>query len=781
MTDPMMDFFDDANLFGETLEGLSDDAFVQPGPVSLVDELNLGAEFEPLHIDSLNHVQGTPVHQKMADFEQLNQFDSMKFHQVNQSFGSPVEHVLSPHSQFNCSPIHPPNQPNGLFQDVADGSPMWGHQTATGLSNQNGSPFHQQGHSHSLHQNKSFVTHHDFALFQASEHQTQCSSLRSQQNRTNLNPGQNSLGQAKSFIDTNVSGAHRVNVNHLTSAPSSQQTLPVQFSPTANPPAHFLKCSSHQDGSYNRPSPSMTSCSVSNSQPFPAHYSFSSGHVSPSSLLQSPAGLTPSHSNQALSDFAGSNSFSPHRGMKQEPTPHILNPTPSLNSNNFQILHSSHPQGNYSNSKLSPMHMDFPDPADSGPPMGHFNDHVETNGFSSLDENLLHQVESHAEPFAGLDPEDLLQEGLLPQFDESPFGQDNSNHVLDHDLDRQFTSHLVVRPSDMAQTQLQYQARGWPSPLPNSHQHVPSRSHLCLQRQPPSSKKSDGSGTYTRLQNTQVRVMSEKKPRKKAESESKQEKANRIISEAIARAKERGERNIPRVMSPENFPSSSVDGKEEKRAQRVKSKPKDRDNRKPKACSKLKEKTKIGKLIITLGKKHKRRSESSDELSDAEQMPQHTFKEQHSQKRRSNRQVKRKKYAEDAEGRQCEEEVRGGLKVKRTSAPPPGEQPLQLFVENPSEEDAAIVDKILACRTVKKEVSPGVMLDIEEFFVKYKNYSYLHCEWATEQQLLKDKRIQQKIKRFKLRQAQRAHFLADVRKKNLSCIWYYSLRSSGWS
>nr|BAC30774.1 unnamed protein product [Mus musculus] len=54
------------------------------------------------------------------------------------------------------------------------------------------------------------------------------------------------------------------------------------------------------------------------------------------------------------------------------------------------------------------------------------------------------------------------------------------------------------------------------------------------------------------------------------------------------------------------------------------------------------------------------------------------------------------------------------------------------------------------------------MLDIEEFFVKYKNYSYLHCEWATEQQLLKDKRIQQKIKRFKLRQAQRAHFLADM-------------------
>uniref|UniRef100_A0A3B5LSN8 Chromo domain-containing protein n=1 Tax=Xiphophorus couchianus TaxID=32473 RepID=A0A3B5LSN8_9TELE len=42
----------------------------------------------------------------------------------------------------------------------------------------------------------------------------------------------------------------------------------------------------------------------------------------------------------------------------------------------------------------------------------------------------------------------------------------------------------------------------------------------------------------------------------------------------------------------------------------------------------------------------------------------------------------------------------------------------------------------------------------EEFFVKYKNYSYLHCEWATMEQLEKDKRIHQKIKRFKTKHAQ---------------------------
>ncbi|XP_037549888.1 chromodomain-helicase-DNA-binding protein 9-like [Nematolebias whitei] len=68
----------------------------------------------------------------------------------------------------------------------------------------------------------------------------------------------------------------------------------------------------------------------------------------------------------------------------------------------------------------------------------------------------------------------------------------------------------------------------------------------------------------------------------------------------------------------------------------------------------------------------------------------------------------------------------------------------------------------MSSRIMKNEVSPGVVIEVEEFFVKYKNYSYLHCEWATEQQLEKDKRIQQKIKRFKMKQAQRALFFTDM-------------------
>uniref|UniRef100_A0A8B9GBH3 DNA helicase n=1 Tax=Amazona collaria TaxID=241587 RepID=A0A8B9GBH3_9PSIT len=721
MTDPMMDFFDDANLFSETLEGLSDDAFVQPGPVSLVDELNLGAEFEPLHIDSLNHVQDAQNQQKMSDFDQLNQFDSLKLHSVNQSFNSPADNVLSPHSQFSCSPVHPQSQSNGMFPDVADGSPMWGHQTATTVSNQNGSPFHQ-GHSQSMQQNKSFVAHHDFALFQANEPQHQCASLQSQQSRNNT--GQDALSQPKDFMEVNVSTSLRVSVNHPSppSNPStSQQPLSVQqFSQTASASLHFC---GNQEGNFDGQSPTITPCSVNNSQQFSSPFSYSNNHISPTSLLRSTTALSTSQPTHSISDFTGSDAFTSQTGTKQETTDHILNPNTPLNSNSFQMLHSAHPQGNFSSSKLSPVNISFSVSTGSASQISHFTDPIESNGFTSLDENLLHQVDAHNEPFTGLDPDDLLQEDLLPQFDDSAFVQDSTSHVLEHDLEHHITPAQVTQSSDLVRAQSHNQIHPWHSPV--SNQHLQDRSHITSQGQPPSSKKTVGSGSYTKLQNTQVKTMSEKKQKKKADMESKQEKANRIISEAIAKARERGERNIPRVMSPENFPSVSAEGKEEKKGRKVKSKPKEKESKKPKtgSSSKTKEKTKIG---------------------------------------RSNRQVKRKKYAEEGEGKQSEEEAKVSVKMKKNSVPLPAEQPLQLFVENPSEEDAAIVDKILSSRVIKKEISAGMTVETEEFFVKYKNYSYLHCEWATEQQLLKDKRIQQKIKRFKLRQAQRAHFFADM-------------------
>lgn len=76
-------------------------------------------------------------------------------------------------------------------------------------------------------------------------------------------------------------------------------------------------------------------------------------------------------------------------------------------------------------------------------------------------------------------------------------------------------------------------------------------------------------------------------------------------------------------------------------------------------------------------------------------------------------------------------------------------------------EDTMVVDKIMSSRMGEREIEPEEgaevgeeeklqTIQVEEYYVKYKNLSYLHCEWKTEEELERgDKRVNQKIKRFK--------------------------------
>uniref|UniRef100_A0A8C2Z609 Chromodomain helicase DNA binding protein 8 n=1 Tax=Cyclopterus lumpus TaxID=8103 RepID=A0A8C2Z609_CYCLU len=173
-----------------------------------------------------------------------------------------------------------------------------------------------------------------------------------------------------------------------------------------------------------------------------------------------------------------------------------------------------------------------------------------------------------------------------------------------------------------------------------------------------------GPSTTTTTQSQAIRITKasgEPASVRRVEILCKQEKANRIVAEAIARAKARGEKNLPRVLNQDELPAT----------------------------------------------------QTSPEL--------------------------------------------GGTVTVVSTAKKNGFG----FSENPSEEDAAIVDKILSLRLTKKEVSLGQYTTVEEFFVKYKNYSYLHCEWASLSQLEKDKRIHQKIKRFKTKHAQMRHLFQE--------------------
>ncbi|KAJ8011779.1 hypothetical protein DPEC_G00061800 [Dallia pectoralis] len=334
--------------------------------------------------------------------------------------------------------------------------------------------------------------------------------------------------------------------------------------------------------------------------------------------------------------------------------------------------------------------------------------------------------------------------------------------------------------------------------------------------------------TTTTMASPGIRLAKTQEPVRRVETLCKQEKANRIVAEAIARAKARGERNIPRVLNQDELPAGqrAVDqgatatavgtpGAKKKGGGGSKKKSPlppgvggkcvaaiDKKGKAKAAIgaaggtpggaagtggSKSKSKAKINTITLVGGKKRKRNASSdhSDgELSPAS--PSKALEEDMLAKRRSNRQVKRKKYTEDLDIKitDDEDEPDEDVDVTTTSAIASitggaaeqlmGEQlkqklaldgdglpGMQFFVENPNEEDAAIVDKVLSMRVTKKEVSPGHYINAEEFFVKYKNYSYMHCEWATLEQLERDKRIHQKLKRFKTKHAQMRHLLQE--------------------
>ncbi|XP_029356969.1 chromodomain-helicase-DNA-binding protein 6 isoform X2 [Echeneis naucrates] len=127
-------------------------------------------------------------------------------------------------------------------------------------------------------------------------------------------------------------------------------------------------------------------------------------------------------------------------------------------------------------------------------------------------------------------------------------------------------------------------------------------------------------------------------------------------------------------------------------------------------------------------------------------------------KRRSGRQVKRRKYNEDLDFKVVDDDgetiaVLGAGRISALNA-----TALAWQAEEPPEDEANIIEKILSVRTVKKEDQAE---ETEEFYVKYRNFSYLHCKWATLEELEKDPRIHQKIKRFRTKQAQMKHLFTE--------------------
>lgn len=179
-----MDFFSDPNLFVGGLEGLDDDGF--PAAPSLVDELNLSADFEPLQMeppgqeknqDMMPHVstqQSLPTYN-----DQIGHYIGIKAQNpVGQSFSGPGatdggdgRMIGNQHVQYH-SGMHQVPESNGMFCNR--GSPMWGNQ------NQNGNMYHnlsqppqhqQQLHNHQIHVRQQAQQQHHHPCYQQSEQQ----------------------------------------------------------------------------------------------------------------------------------------------------------------------------------------------------------------------------------------------------------------------------------------------------------------------------------------------------------------------------------------------------------------------------------------------------------------------------------------------------------------------------------------------------------------------------------------------------------------------------------
>lgn len=182
-------------------------------------------------------------------------------------------------------------------------------------------------------------------------------------------------------------------------------------------------------------------------------------------------------------------------------------------------------------------------------------------------------------------------------------------------------------------------------------------------------------------------------------------------------------------------------------------------------------KKKLPKFALKFAKtkKRKRLGSSDNDQSDLDKTPPPSPDEVESGvlKRRSARNTKKLKYNDDLALGFSESDDDSQIlpRAKKTTNSTEGEQADETVIpDEPTVfaapvEDTMVVEKIMASRMGKRELEPepgevlppdGTFIDIEEFYVKYKNLSYLHCDWRTIEELEKgDRRIVQKIKRYK--------------------------------
>lgn len=135
-----MDFFDDPSLFEGGLGGLDEDDF-HSAP-SLVDELNLSADFEPIHVEPLGPGKHQDMMPPVSTQQTIHSFSQPMGHYVDMKAQNPMGQafsgsrstcsgmIMEQRGQFHNTSMTQVPQSNGLFCNSS--SPMWGNQEQNG-------------------------------------------------------------------------------------------------------------------------------------------------------------------------------------------------------------------------------------------------------------------------------------------------------------------------------------------------------------------------------------------------------------------------------------------------------------------------------------------------------------------------------------------------------------------------------------------------------------------------------------------------------------------------
>ncbi|KAJ0058954.1 hypothetical protein NL108_003289, partial [Boleophthalmus pectinirostris] len=246
-------------------------------------------------------------------------------------------------------------------------------------------------------------------------------------------------------------------------------------------------------------------------------------------------------------------------------------------------------------------------------------------------------------------------------------------------------------------------------------------------------------GTVEGISPPQEKKKRKKKPKDKAEG---------------AEGKEPKEPKTPKTPKAPKTPKTPKEPKEAKEKKTKVSTPKAKT---PKKTSCKKVESEGGASAAKKESKRKRESSSVEDVEVKSPPPSPVEEEDDDgvQKRRSCRQVKRKRYTEDLEFRISDDGDSGD------ESPAPKSPSSTSQQQDFAEAEGPVVEKIMSMRNSKKQLESGEEVEVEEFYVKFKGFSYLHCRWADLEELEKDKRIQQKVKRFKAKQ-QLNNFITEM-------------------